>query len=100
MPKDPRLLALRRQLAAALVQSLGPDSQYVVAPSFGIRQPRMSELENGNVRRCSLEWLIDRVYRVGGTVTISVTVPDARREWRRVRTQARRSASGPAGGAR
>jgi len=88
---DDRILAMRRQLAQAIVESLRPDSQHVISRSFGIPQPRMSELNRGVVDRCSLEWLIDRIHRVGGTVTLTVAVPDARRNWLIERFAAMRS---------
>ena len=86
-------MELRRQLAAEIVRSLGPDSQYAVAPSCGIRQPRMSELNRGDVDRCSVEWLIRCVYRLGGTVEVSVTLGDAGRAWRVERLAALRARS-------
>lgn len=75
------ILALRRQLAAEVVRALGPRSQFCIAPSYGIRQPRMSELERGLVERCSLEWLIRRIERMGGSVQVTVTLGDTRRQW-------------------
>ena len=75
-------MELRRQLAAEIVRSLGPGSQHVVAPSYGIRQPRMSELNRGSVDRCSMEWLVRCIHRLGGAVEIRVTLGDAGREWR------------------
>src|SRR5438046_6800835 len=73
MPRDSRILALRQQLAAEIVRSLGVDSQFVVGPSYGIRQPRMSERNRGIVDRCTVEWLIRRIHVLGGTVTLSVS---------------------------
>ena len=89
-PDDP-VLPLRRQLAAEIARSLGPMAQYGLAPAFGIRQPRMSELERGVVVRCTVEWLIRRIYRMGGSVRIEVTLGDVARkraraaanEWRK-----------------
>lgn len=78
---DPIYL-LRQQLAAAITRALGgSDSQHVIAPYYGIQQPRMSELSRGIVDRCTLEWLIRRLHRLGGTVTLQVEVGDARRAW-------------------
>jgi len=55
MPAPSRIIvALRRQLAAEIVRSLGPGSAYVVAPSYGIPQPRVSELERAGSPRTSL----------------------------------------------
>jgi predicted XRE-type DNA-binding protein len=86
-PDDP-VLPFRRQLAREIVRSLGPNPQYVVGPGYGIPQPRMSELERGRVERFSLEWLIRRIYILGGSVSISVTLGDARMEyWRRVKAR-------------
>ena len=79
--RDDPVRDIREQLAAEIVRSLGPMSQHVVAPSFGIRQPRMSELNRGRVDRCSVEWLIRRIHRLGGTVQVSVTLGDAGRKW-------------------
>ncbi|MDQ2666919.1 MAG: helix-turn-helix domain-containing protein [Gemmatimonadota bacterium] len=75
------MLSLRRHLGAEIVRSLGPASAYSIAPSFGIRQPRMSELSRGVVDRCSIEWLIRRIHRMGGSVSITVTLGDAGRQW-------------------
>jgi len=74
-----RILELRRQLAAEIDRSLGPMSQHVIAPNFGIPQPRMSELSRGVVDRCSVEWLIRCIHRLGGSVEITVTLGDAGR---------------------
>ena len=79
--RDDPVRGIRVQLAAEIVRSPGPMSQHVVAPSFGIRQPRMSELNRGRVDRCSVEWLIRRIHRLGGTVQVSVTLGDAGRKW-------------------
>jgi hypothetical protein len=43
----------------------------------------MSELARGKVDRCSLEWLIERVHRAGGTVELTVTLGDSRAAFRR-----------------
>jgi predicted XRE-type DNA-binding protein len=88
---DDRLHAMRRQLAAAIVQALRPDSQHAISRSLGIPQPRMSELNRGVVVRCTIDWLIDRVHRLGGTVTLTVAVPDARRAWQTARFAAMRA---------
>ncbi|HEY6829085.1 MAG TPA: XRE family transcriptional regulator [Gemmatimonadaceae bacterium] len=88
--EDP-IFSLRRQLAAEITRSLGPGSQHVVAPSYGIPQPRMSELERGIVNRCSIEWLIRRINRLGGSVSIHVTLGDAGREWQSRRLQLQRA---------
>ena len=94
-PGDP-IHAIRQQLAAEITRSLGgADSQHVVAPYFGIRQPRMSELSRGVVDRCTIEWLIRRIHRLGGTVAVNVTLGAARRTWSdamRQRSLARRAA--------
>jgi predicted XRE-type DNA-binding protein len=83
-PDDP-VLSLRRQLAAAISKALGPKSQHVIASHYGIPQPRMSELERGIVARCTLDWLVRRVHRMGGSVTIQVVLGDAGRAWREQR---------------
>ncbi len=92
MPKRVEILALRREVAREIVRSLGPNSAYVIAPAFGISQPRMSELERGEVGRCSLEWLVERVYRLGGSVTVTVELGDAGRAWSLARGRAASSA--------
>ena len=82
---DEAILALRRQLAAEIVRSLGPDSQFAIVPSYGIPQPRMSELNRGIVSRCSMEWLIRRIHRLGGSVSVTVDLGDAKRAWYQAR---------------
>ena len=78
---DP-IYILRQHLAAEITRSLGgADSQFTIAPYYRIRQPRMSELARGLVERCTIEWLIRRIYRMGGSVTIHVELGDARRAW-------------------
>jgi len=90
-PDDP-IHPLRRQLARELTRALGPKSQHLLAPEFGIRQPRMSELSRDVVDRFSLEWLIRRIHRLGGSVTITVALGDVARQWtaERFRRQRRR----------
>lgn len=95
-PQDP-IYSIRQQLAAEITRSLGgPQSQHVVAPYFGIRQPRMSELSRGVVDRCTIEWLIRRIHGLGGgAVTVNVTLGDANQIWvaaMRLRSLARRAA--------
>lgn len=85
MPPDARLRALRQQVAAEIVRALGPKSQHTVAPTYGIPQERMSNLERGAIDRFSLEWLIRRVHRMGGTVTLQVELGDVAQEWMRAR---------------
>ena len=97
-PDDP-ISPLRRQLASEITRSLGgSQSQHVVAPYFGISQPRMSELSRGLVERYTIEWLIRRIHYLGGSVTIAVTLADAHRVWSAVmrqRSLARRAAPSP-----
>jgi predicted XRE-type DNA-binding protein len=81
MSPDESIHALRRQLAREIVRALGPNSQYVIAPAYGIPQPRMSELAKGKVDRCTVEWLIRRIHRMGGRVTIVVALDDTARAW-------------------
>jgi len=90
MPKAPEIIALRKQLAAVIVKSLRPGAQVIIAPSYGIPQPRMSELERGVVDRFSLEWLIRAVHRLGGTVRIIADAPDAARAWHLAHSSRRR----------
>ena len=89
--------ALRQQLAGEIVRSLGPKAQHVLAPRFGIPQPRMSELSRGLVDRCSMEWLIRRIHRLGGSVSVTVALGDVRRGWtvRQFRRRKDRSAATP-----
>jgi predicted XRE-type DNA-binding protein len=77
---DP-VVDLRKQLASEIVRALGPKSQHLLAPRFGIPQPRMSELSRGRVDRCSVEWLIRRIHRLGGSVSVTVALGDVQREW-------------------
>ena len=86
-----QVLALRRQLADEIVRVLGPGAQQGMSASYGISQPRMSELERGDVHRCTLEWLVRRIHRVGGSVRLTVTLGDVRREWGRQRFSSARS---------
>ncbi|MHB1861410.1 MAG: helix-turn-helix domain-containing protein [Gemmatimonadaceae bacterium] len=86
MAKRSEILVLRRQVASEIVRSIGPGAPYVISPYFGIPAPRMSELVRAQVDRCSLEWLIERVYRMGGSVALAVTLGDAGREFRRARS--------------
>ena len=79
--RDDRILDLRRQLAAEIIRSLGDGADYVVAPAFGIPQPRYSELRRGLVDRCTMEWLIKRIHRMGGAVEIRIELGDAGRAW-------------------
>ena len=84
MPIDPAdpIYLLRQQLAAEITRALGgSDSQFDIAPHYGIRQPRMSELSRGVVQRCTMEWLIRRIYRMSGTVGLHIELGDARRAW-------------------
>lgn len=74
---------LRQQLAAEITRALGgADSQFTLSAYYGIPQPRMSELSRGVVDRCTVEWLIRRLYRMEGTVAIRVEVGDVARAWR------------------
>jgi predicted XRE-type DNA-binding protein len=78
---DP-IYIMRQHLAAEITRALGgADSQFVISAYYGIPQPRMSELSRGLVERCTIEWLIRRIYRMGGSVTLRVEVGDARRAW-------------------
>ena len=96
-PTDP-IYRLRQQLASEIVRSLGPGAQHVIAPSYGIPQPRMSELDRGVVDRCTMEWLIRRIHALGGTVSVSVALGDARRAWMRERFRRMRERRAKAGG--
>ena len=81
-PKRGEIVALRLQVAREIVRALGPAARYVVAPKFGIGEARYSELSRDLVDRCTLEWLIERVYRMGGSVTVAVSVSAVKRKWR------------------
>ncbi|HSQ31953.1 MAG TPA: XRE family transcriptional regulator [Gemmatimonadaceae bacterium] len=94
-PRDP-VWSLRLQLAREIARALGPGAQHTIGPSYGIPQPRMSELERGIVDRCSVEWLIRRIHRMGGSVDITVKLGDVKRAWHRerfARMRARRKES-------
>ena len=82
-PDDP-ITALRAQLAREIVRALGGSfAQHFISARYGIPQPRMSELCRGKVQRCSMEWLIRRIHRMGGRVSISIVIGDLEQERRR-----------------
>ncbi len=85
MKPNDEILALRRRLADEIVRALGPGAQQGISERYGISQPRMSELERGVVDRCSIEWLIRCIHRMGGAVDVTVTLGDVRRAWGRER---------------
>jgi predicted XRE-type DNA-binding protein len=85
MPRDPRILELRRQLAREITRAVGPLGAEVVTPAYGISQPRMSELAREQVDRHTVEWLIRRIHAMGGTVTLSIELGNVAEEWRRER---------------
>jgi predicted XRE-type DNA-binding protein len=91
---DDAMRRLRLQLAVEIVRALGPASQHVIAPSFGIPQLRMSELSRGRVDKCTLDWRIRVIHRLGGSVSVSVRLGDVRRNWL-TQTQARKALSNP-----
>ena len=79
-PDDP-IYALRTELAREIARALGGRAaQGRIAKRYGIPRPRMSELCLGNVKRCSIEWLIRRIHNMGGTVTLTITLGDPERE--------------------
>lgn len=80
MAKRAEILALRRQLAGEIVRALGPGGGYGPSDRFGITATRFWEFARGRVDHCSVEWMIDRIYRMYGSVTVTVTLGDARRE--------------------
>lgn len=87
-PDDP-IYALRAQVAREIVRSLGGwFAQHFISRRYGIPQPRMSELCRGKVGRFSLEWLIRRVHRMGGTVTLTIVL-ETEEERRRRAARAR-----------
>jgi hypothetical protein len=92
---DNLITSLRRELAREITRALGPGAEYVKAPTFDISQPRMNELKRGLVYRCTMEWLIRRIHRMGGTVTLTITLGDVESEWWRRRS--RRKTRAPAG---
>src|SRR5262249_46577985 len=89
--KSDAILGLRRQLAAAIDRALGPGGQHAMSRAYGISQPRMSELSRGVVDRCTVEWLIRRVHRMGGSVTLSIELGDVGRAWHRERFERMRA---------
>lgn len=89
LPEDP-IYALRAQVAREIVRALGGSfAQYFISRRYGIPQPRMSELCRGKVERCSLEWLIRRVHRMGGTVSLTIAVEDEAARSRRAAIERR-----------
>jgi predicted XRE-type DNA-binding protein len=83
---DQLIKELRRELARAIVRAMPPRAEYTIAETFDIPQPRMSELNRGLVYRCTMEWLIRRIHKMGGTVSLTITLGDAENEfWRRQR---------------
>jgi predicted XRE-type DNA-binding protein len=92
MPRDPVVMSLRRQLAAEIVHALGPSAYSRMVESFGIPEPRWSELERCKVERYSIEWLIRLIGRLGGSVRITVTLGDVGREWHMARWARARAA--------
>ena len=81
---DTLIAELRRELARAIVRAMPLGTSDAIAESFDISPPRMSELKKGLVNRCTMEWLIRRIHRMGGTVSLTITLGDAEREfWRR-----------------
>jgi hypothetical protein len=87
---DDTIHALRAQLAREIVRALGGIfAQYYISKRYGIPQQRMAELCRGKVERCSMEWLIRRIYRMGGTVSLTIELEDPEAERRRKRSQER-----------
>ena len=81
---DDPIHPLRAQLAREIVRALGGSfAQHFLSKRYGIRQPRMSELCRGQVQRCSMEWLIRRVYRMGGRVALTIELEDIETQQRR-----------------
>jgi predicted XRE-type DNA-binding protein len=79
-PDDP-ILSLRAQLAREIVRALGGSfAQHFISARYDIPQPRMSELCRGKVERCSMEWLIRRIHRMGGTVSLTIVLGDPEQE--------------------
>ena len=90
--RDDPIRALRAQLAGEIVRSLGGSfAQHFIAARYGIPRPRMSELCGGKVDRCSMEWLIRRIHRMGGVVVLTVDLEsEAERRRRAMVERARR----------
>jgi predicted XRE-type DNA-binding protein len=90
LSRDDPIYALRVQLAGEISRALGGSfAQHFISARYGISQPRMSELCRGTVDRCSIEWLIHRVHRMGGTVRLVVELGDPEAERRKRMIEAR-----------
>jgi predicted XRE-type DNA-binding protein len=85
---EPQLDALKKQLAAEITRALGgPRSQFTPAPMLGIPQPRMSEISRGRVDRYTVDWFIRTILRLGGTVSLTASVPTYRPRYNRRRRE-------------
>jgi predicted XRE-type DNA-binding protein len=94
LSRDDPIHALRAQLAGEISRALGGSfAQHFISARYGIPQPRMSELCRGKVERVSMEWLIRRVHRMGGTVRLEIELGDPEAE-RRLRSLADARARG------
>lgn len=74
IPNDEReaqYLALKRQLAAVLIEETEGLSQTWAAAWMHVRQGSVSELRRGKLDRLSLEWFIRAAQQLGYDVTIT-----------------------------
>ena len=58
MPLDDPIPLLKAQLRQQILADVGHWSQQIAADALGLDQPRMSDLERGQLKRFSLEKLI------------------------------------------
>lgn len=65
--------ALKRQLAAAIVDRIGDRDQYVVGPWLGIDGARVSNIRHGQLDRFSLQALVRMLAHLGDEIRIEVT---------------------------
>ena len=94
---DEPILTLRLQLANEISRALGGSfAQHFISARYGIPQPRISELCRGKVDHCSIEWLIRRIHRMGGSVRLVVELgdPEAERKNRLMKERLREHATG------
>jgi predicted XRE-type DNA-binding protein len=82
MPLPDPIPPLKVQVARAVTERLDGWSQINAGELLGSDQPRISNLRNGRLERFSLDQLIRFVARLNGTVTIQVTWPVRRWNFR------------------
>jgi hypothetical protein len=73
-PRNGKLHRLKLQIAAEIVGAVG----YLGTFRLGISETRLSELKNGKVDRCTIDWLLRLAFQLGGTATLRLEVPEHR----------------------